>query len=432
TINEQLTATASTVNVTCNDGSLTITAAGGDGTYGYAVVDNGDPAPSTYVGTNTFAITTSGNYDFYVEDGSGCTYMSTINVGQTTNPSFTTDLNQPACNGDTGSVNITISDGIAPYTIAFTDNTTSTTTTTTQTGSTLLHDALNPGTYTIQVTDANGCSQTPVDVTINALTTVASTASVTQDYTCGTLGQITFTGATGGTAPYTYGVDGVYNTDLVYDNLTEGTYTLTVQDNNGCIQSVGSLTIDPLPVIPDFTHSITYNCDGSGNVTLTPPATPVLTYSYSIDGGTNINLTGNVFNNLAVGTHTITVLTPRGCNRDFVVTVADNEEFTGSIVSSTDVLCNGATDGTITIEAVNFTGSYEYSTDGGTTWISTSNGTQTITGLDNITYNIQIRPDSSSLAACTITLPAVTLNEPTAVSATAAITKPVTCSNPTG
>ncbi|SEC95442.1 SprB repeat-containing protein [Tenacibaculum sp. MAR_2009_124] len=432
TINDQLTATASTANVTCNDGSLTITAAGGDGTYGYAVVDNGDPAPTSYVGTNSFPITASGDYDFYVEDGSGCTYMSTINVGQTANPSFTTDVNQPACNGDTGSVNITISDGIAPYTIAFTDNTTSTTTTTTQTGSNLLHDALNPGTYTIQVTDANGCSQTPVDFTINALTTVASTASVTQDYICGTLGQITFTGATGGTAPYTYGVNGVYNTDLVYDNLTEGTYVLTVQDNNGCIQSVGSLTIDPLPVIPDFTNSVTYNCDGSGNVTLIAPATPVLTYTYSIDGGTNINGTGNVFNDLAVGTHTITVLSPRACNRDFVVTVAANEEFGGSIVSSTDVLCNGATDGTITIEAVNFTGSYEYSTDGGTTWVSTSNGTQTITGLDNITYTIEIRPDSSSLAVCTVVLPAVTLNEPTAVSATAAITKPVTCSSPTG
>ncbi|WP_431167859.1 hypothetical protein, partial [Tenacibaculum halocynthiae] len=82
----------------------------------------------------------------------------------------------------TGSINVSISDGIAPYTINFNG------TNTTQSGSTILYDTLAPGTYSVQVTDANGCTQTPVNVTINALTTVSSTASVTQDYTCTTLG----------------------------------------------------------------------------------------------------------------------------------------------------------------------------------------------------------------------------------------------------
>ncbi|WP_431167788.1 hypothetical protein, partial [Tenacibaculum halocynthiae] len=88
--------------------------------------------------------------------------------------------------------------------------------------------------------------------------------------------------------------------------------------------------------------------------------------------------------------------------------------------------------GTITIEAVNFTTSYQYSTDGGTNWVTTTNAATTITGLDNISYTIQIRPDASSLAACTISLPAVTLNEPTVVGSSAAITKVITCSTPTG
>ncbi|WP_299137156.1 hypothetical protein, partial [uncultured Tenacibaculum sp.] len=62
----------------------------------------------------------------------------------------------------------------------------------------------------------------------------------------------------------------------------------------------------------------------------------------------------------------------------------------------------------------------------------TTNAATTITGLDNISYTIQIRPDASSLAACTVSLPAVTLNEPTVVGSSAAITKVITCSTPTG
>ncbi|MGG8496617.1 hypothetical protein ACQY1Q_09385, partial [Tenacibaculum sp. TC6] len=422
TINDQLTGTAATTNVTCNDGSIVVTAQGGDGTYEYAFISTGSGASPVYGASNTFAVSTAGDYDFFIQDGSGCTYSSTVTVGQTIDPSFSTTVSQPNCNGDTGSINVTISGGLSPYTINFNGADT------TQAGSTILYDSLAPGTYTIQVTDANGCTQTPVDVVINTLTTVSSTASITQDYTCTTLGEITFTAATGGTAPYTYGVDGVYNSALVYGNLTEGTYVLTVRDNNGCTQSVGSLTIDPLPVIPDFTNSVTYNCDGTGNVTLTPPASPSLTYSYVVDGSPNAN---NVFNNLSVGSHTITVSAPRACPRDFVVTVAAGQAFGGSVVSSTDVSCNGGTDGSITIEVVNFTGSYDYSLNGGS-WITTSNGTETITGLDNISYTIQIRPDASSPAACTISLPSVTIGEPTAVTATAVITKEVTCTAPTG
>ncbi|MDY0781712.1 hypothetical protein, partial [Tenacibaculum sp. IB213877] len=205
TINDQLTGTVSTTNVTCNDGSLTITAQGGDGTYEYAIIVTGSGASPVYGASNTFPISTSGDYDFFIRDGAGCTYSSTINVGQTIDPSFTTVANQPNCNGDTGSINITISDGLAPYTITVNGTaTTGYTDSTTQSGSTILYDTLLPDTYTIQVTDANGCTQTPVNVVINQLTTVSSTASLTQDYTCSTLGEITFTSATGGTPPYTY------------------------------------------------------------------------------------------------------------------------------------------------------------------------------------------------------------------------------------
>ncbi|MFY7709093.1 hypothetical protein ACOSQB_00580, partial [Tenacibaculum sp. MEBiC07804] len=93
---------------------------------------------------------------------------------------------------------------------------------------------LADGDYDFVVTDANGCSSTVASVTITTPNPISSSASLTQAYTCLQNGEITFVGATGGTAPYTYGVNGVYSTDLVYSNLTEGTYVLTVRDDNGC------------------------------------------------------------------------------------------------------------------------------------------------------------------------------------------------------
>ncbi|WP_431167861.1 hypothetical protein, partial [Tenacibaculum halocynthiae] len=81
-------------------------------------------------------------------------------------------------------------------------------------------------------------------------------------------------------------------------------------------------------------NSVAYNCDGTGNLTLTAPATPVLSYTYSLHGGTTTQAT-NVFNNLAVGTHTVAVNAPRPCPRNVVVTVAAGQAFGRSVTGST-------------------------------------------------------------------------------------------------
>ena len=54
--------------------------------------------------------------------------------------------------------------------------------------------------------------------------------------TCGNSnGELTITGVTGGTAPYTYSVDGVnFRTELAFTGLPAGQHTLTVKDANGC------------------------------------------------------------------------------------------------------------------------------------------------------------------------------------------------------
>ncbi|WP_440880716.1 lectin-like domain-containing protein [Tenacibaculum sp. C7A-26P2] len=424
TINQQLSASEAIKNVTCTPGSVTINATGGDGSYEFAIIETGSGATPVYGAVNPLPITTSGSYDYFVKDGLGCVFTKTVNVQLVATLNVTTNITQPSCIGDNGSIEVVIAGGLAPYTINF-DGTNLASGVTLQSG-------LAPGDYPILVTDANGCTFGPFTETINTLTRVASTASKTTDFTCNTDGVITFTAATGGTPPYTYGFNGVYSDDLVYDNLTDGTYVLTVKDDKGCTEAVDTIVIDPLPIIPEFTYDVTYNCDGTGNVTLNAPAAPVLIYTYTDQSIGTVNPTGNVFQNLAVGTHNIIVKTDRACDRIVAVTVEADKEFKGQISNSENPSCNGGSDGEIIITASNFNGSYQYNVNS-TGWNTTSTAQTTISGLTAGAYNIQIRPDASSLAVCTIDLlPVPTLVEPTALLApTVNVIKDVTCSNPT-
>ncbi|KAB1156378.1 hypothetical protein F7018_11215, partial [Tenacibaculum aiptasiae] len=282
-------------------------------------------------------------------------------------------------------------------------------------------------TYEVIITDANGCATGASTVTVAAPNALTGTASITQPYTCVQQGVITFATPTGGTAPYTYGIDGVFSNNPVKPNLTDATYALVIRDANNCEFTLPSITIAPLPTAPTLGSSIAYNCDGTGNVTITPN---VGTYTYSLDGGAA--QASNVFNNVSVGSHTFTVNYGSSCTEDIIVNVAAGQEFTASITGNTDSTCNNADDGTITINASNYGGvSYDYSIDGGVNWVNTTVNPVIITGLDNITHDVRVRA-TVGLLTCPLNLGTVTISEPAAVGVTATITKPATCAAPTG
>ncbi|MCH2033632.1 MAG: SprB repeat-containing protein, partial [Tenacibaculum sp.] len=423
TINTQLLGTVASTPVTCNDGSVTVTASGGDGNYEYSVVPTGN-ATSFQTG-NVFAISTSGDYDVTIRDGLTCTYTETITVGSITNPSIVATATQPSCSGDTGSISVNISDGAADYTVTVT-STGTVIPTATSSDVVRNYTGLADGDYDFVVTDANGCISSTASVTIATPNAISSSASLTQDYTCLQNGQITFVGATGGTGPYTYGVNGVYSSNLVYNNLTQGTYVLTVRDSNGCQLNLADIVIDPLPTQPNFTYTVTYNCDGTGNATITPTDP---SYTYTLGATTQ---TSNVFNNLTPGSHTIVVDYGRSCTRDVVVSISANQELLGSASLNSDTSCNGGSDGSISITANNFGTSYDYSIDGGATWTTGITASSVVAGgLSVGSYDVSIRTTVSS-NTCTVSLGSVTIGEPTVVVASGSVTGQITCNPAAG
>ncbi|WP_346883306.1 T9SS type B sorting domain-containing protein [uncultured Algibacter sp.] len=119
---------------------------------------------------------------------------------------------------------------------------------------------------------------------------------------------------------------------------------------------------------------------------------------------------------------------PIACASDIEIpfVIPTNNAFTAQVTNATDVTCQGADDGTITIAAQNFdtTRGFDYSLDGGTTWITQLTSPFTITSLANDSYEILVRYDDSP-TTCSFTLNQ-DINTPNLLEVNASGT-PVTC-----
>src|SRR5690606_6617075 len=168
---------------------------------------------------------------------------------------------------------------------------------------------------------------------------------------------------------------------------------------------------------------VDYNCDGTGNITITPYDAD---YTYTLGALEQTGPSANIFTNLAPGNHTITVNYGSECTTEITVNVASGREFSATITNPVNISCFEGTDGSFIINATNFgAGGFEYSLDGGTTFVGPFTTSQTVPSLMADTHNVEVR-DVDEPTACTVTLNQV-LTEPLELTATASITAPFTC-----
>jgi len=163
---------------------------------------------------------------------------------------------------------------------------------------------------------------------------------------------------------------------------------------------------------------------GDGTITITAPSGGYGTYEYSINGGGSWQASGS-FTGLVPGNYNVQMRdgAQTGCVKvlNSSLSITQPAILTG-VVGSTMVTCNGADDGIITITSPSGgSGSYEYSTDGGTTWQASG----TFTGLAPATYDVRIRDAVSTW--CVIVLNgSLTITEPVELNANVQSTN-VTC-----
>jgi gliding motility-associated-like protein len=384
-----------------NNGSLTVSATGGSGTYEYSKdgVSFGD-AP-------TFGGLDAGDYTITVRDknNSSCQFvLSGIALSNPDALAATLQSAQPTCAGNDGSLTVTATGGSGTYSYSVQDGNGATTTSTTG-----VFANLAAGSYTVTVRDDKGCTTTLAPVTLTAGPTLAASVSGTNPTACGTdNGTITVSNASGGTQPYSYSLDGVvYQSSNTFSGQRAGSYTVYIRDAKGCeITSTQTLTAPGgVTATTGWTDETACNAaDGTITVTGVTGATGPFAYFR----GTVSDADG-VFTNLAPGTYAIRVVAQNNC--EYTTSVTVGTACTNPPVctltagsSKTDPTCASPNGGSITVTATGGTAPYQYAVNSPTF----AGGTGVFNNLPAGNYNITVRDN----AGCTFSLNTVTLTAP--------------------
>jgi hypothetical protein len=357
----QLTASITSINVSCNggsNGSAVVTASGGTAPYSYSWNVGGSSASNTNL--------SAGTYTVVISDANGCTTSSTVTITEPAVLSATTNQTDVSCNGgNNGSASVNVSGGTIPYTYSWSNGSQSATS-----------SNLTAGTYLVTITDANGCTLSKCVIVGEPTSLSASISSTNVSCNGGNNGSATVT-AVGGTAPYTYAWSNVCTT-ASNNNLTAGNYSVVVSDANGCTYST-SVTITEPAVLTLTTSSTNVLCnggsDGSASVIANGGTAPY-TYAWS-NGGATANAS-----NLTAGAYSVVVTDANNCSATASIAITQPTSLTLSFTTS-NVSCNGGNNGSATANANGGTAPYTYA------W-SNGGATATINNLIAGTYTVTI------------------------------------------
>ncbi len=328
------------------DGKIVVSGETGPvGPYQYQI--NGNPNPAG-INNNTFTGLTPGTYIINVIAANDCNYTQTVIV---TTPCSSlcnitaTAANVPVlCNGNTNGqaflINVAGGSGVYEYNL----NGGSYQATSNFTG-------LGVGNDTIGVRDKNNIPcvvKFPVSVT--AKFNVSAIIIVNQPKTCNDKGTIKFTNVYGGTAPYTFSVDGTnFFTDSLFLNLNPGTYPATIKDANNCQLGTSIKIIGSTGILATVSQLSPVSCFGGndGSLNISNVSGGSGTYVYSLDGS---NFFGNTtFTNLNAGLYTVYVKDQSGtCVSSFPVTISQPVGISSKTNTVSPTTCNSK-DGSIKV-----------------------------------------------------------------------------------
>ncbi len=368
-----LVATTTATDVSChgaNDGSVDLTVSGGVPAYTYFWT-NGSVSED-------LSGLAGGTYTVIVHDANGCSIVASQVVTEPTAIAPTVSVLNILCNGGTGLVDLTVTGGTPGYTFDWSNSTSS-------------EDLVNvvAGTYTVTITDANGCTAT-VSATVTQPTALLVTGNST-DVSCngGTNGTININ-VSGGVVPYTFAwSNGETTEDL--SGLVAGVYNCVVTDGNGCTNGV-SFTINQPTAITSSVAGTDVTCHGAANgsaILTVNGGTPSYTFAWS-----NFQVSQNL-SNLSGGTYFVIITDANGCNHRDSVIIAEPSALVLSI-TTTNISCNGGTadvDLTVTGGTLN----YGYAWDNGAL-------TEDLTGVAAGTYTVTVTDGNGCTATATTTV----------------------------
>jgi len=292
--------------------TLDLTPSGGTpdvGTYVYEWTKGG----STVATTQDVSGIPAGTYSVNIKDKNLCsTTLPNIVVSEPALLTSSLLVTNVSCNqvhgaalSSNGAINLMPTGGTAPYTFAWSTNSTS-------------EDLSNlvVGTYDVIITDNNGCVANNSTALIQPNAVVSSVGSFT-DVTCKGLnnGSITIA-ASGGTSVFSYSADGVtWQPSSVFTNLTPTDHTIITKDQNGCLSQVIKTITEPdllVATVINIESTTCGNSNGAAEVSVTGGNGG---YHYSWKNTANQSVgSGSVLSNVSGDAYTVTVVDSKNCS----------------------------------------------------------------------------------------------------------------------
>ncbi len=312
----------------CDGYILLLSVANGTAPYSYSW-SNGANTPSIFM-------LCAGSYTISITDLNGCSHTESFSISQPDSLSANiTSTNETCNNCNDGTASASANGGTPPYQYLWSSGDT-----------TANISALPPGTYTLSITDANGCTLEE-DIEIEEFLCFALGLFYTiEDEMCygACEGVITIDSITGGAAPYTYEWSTGDTTSSI-SNLCAGAYFVTATDANNCKVAQNFTLGANDELIPNltFTNASCISCeDGSAQVNPqggTPP--------YQLLWSTGD--TSTALFNLPQGSYSITITDALGCTTTDTFDIGVTCLPMPIEVHTEEISCYGYCDGQITI-----------------------------------------------------------------------------------
>jgi gliding motility-associated-like protein len=378
-------------NILCNSastGSVNITTSGGTSAYSY-LWNNG----ATTEDLNSLSI---GSYTVTVTDANNCTTTNSVTLTQP--PLLQTSTVQviPQTCTNNGSVSVSVNGGTSTYNYSWSNG-----------GTTQNISGLQPGNYSLTITDSNGCSITNGPNNIINIAPPTVTLASTNNVSCNSLSNGSLSISTiGGTPQYNYQWSNGATTQNI-SAIPAGSYSVTVTDSLGCVLNLNALNVSQPAVLAsnaNVTNLLCFN-DNSGSM-LTSTAGGTSPYNYLW----NVGLTAQNLTSASAGIYTVSITDANGCLTVINDTITEPPLLQTSTLQVIPQTCTN--NGSVSVSVSGGTSIYNYSwSNGGTT--------QNISGLQPGTYNLTITDSNGcsvsngpnsivNIAAPTVTLASTT------------------------